>query len=92
MAYPRGCGEWAVMAANRDWSTGLPPRVRGMVTLAMAVLGTGGLTPAGAGNGRSVISVRSVVRAYPRGCGEWYKDAVLDYGLPGLPPRVRGMG
>ena len=91
-AYPRGCGEWCSRGHGYAIQQGLPPRVRGMVLAVERHGPLRGLTPAGAGNGKNNAKSTKVLRAYPRGCGEWLVLDNRSGRFNGLPPRVRGMG
>ena len=69
-AHPRGCGEHVFYRLYRPLGTGSSPRVRGTWVIALGLLATRGLIPAGAGNMRQKLVALAWLRAHPRGCGE----------------------
>ena len=89
-AHPRGCGEHRAVWAAGVGIMGSPPRVRGTPGDVSCRGVYPGLTPAGAGNTRTVQAAGEHRAAHPRGCGEHDWSDTRWIGIKGSPPRVRG--
>ena len=88
--YPRGCGEPVSSVAAESQLQGLSPRVRGTLQRSKIPTSRTRSIPAGAGNPTSTPRILSVIRVYPRGCGEPRNFRAIRRQLMGLSPRVRG--
>ena len=88
--YPRACGEARSLMALLCCTTGVSPRVRGSRRKAKHALARGGCIPARAGKPVLSNSEITVLRVYPRACGEaeHLRRAILTE--TGVSPRVRG--
>ena len=90
--HPRVCGEQLAMPTTCSHVAGSPPRVRGTDMRQRAHdLGVG-ITPACAGNRRSIILLSKTAWDHPRVCGEQGSQAAAQHTEEGSPPRVRGTG
>ena len=68
--HPRGCGDKNPFFPGWGQTEGSPPRMRGQVKSAQALICSNGITPADAGT--SLSQARHIVRSrdHPRGCGD----------------------
>ena len=88
--HPRVCGEQRFRSHPLSAKMGSPPRVRGTVLLKQADRGQPGITPACAGNRRSLGRPLPILRDHPRVCGEQMEVFNAKKRKRGSPPRVRG--
>ena len=89
-AHPRVCGENRAVEPVTVAVRGSSPRVRGKQTSAAAALRSPGLIPACAGKTYGLLTVRCVIRAHPRVCGENTRLTGDIASTNGSSPRVRG--
>ena len=90
MVYPRVCGGTASYKRQRTGCLGLSPRVRGNPKTLEAATVDGRSIPACAGEPRRRRCDSLPSRVYPRVCGGTLGAALLEAGVKGLSPRVRG--
>ena len=88
--HPRGCGEQQAGTCKITFTKGSPPRVRGTALEGFLKGKRSGITPAGAGNSRSLRPSQRRWQDHPRGCGEQFASMYSCMVQPGSPPRVRG--
>ena len=88
--YPRVCGGTAAVEADREFSLGLSPRVRGNRRHPHPPRPDVGSIPACAGEPIKLFPVGRVERVYPRVCGGTLAASDSDRQIGGLSPRVRG--
>ena len=88
--HPRVCGEQPNIDICILFHAGSPPRVRGTVSRAGAILLDIRITPACAGN--SFVNIFNAIaeRDHPRVCGEQGTMQEVTQNALGSPPRVRG--
>ena len=88
--YPRACGETQDCRDIHVDQKGLSPRVRGNPRAVVECDIPIGSIPARAGKPCSRAAFETLVRVYPRACGETGLNNVLNVCREGLSPRVRG--
>ena len=74
--HPRTCGEHRTMRADATVVMGSPPHMRGTPKHLRVFYGRSGITPAHAGNTRSVASTGRRSGDHPRTCGEHTSGSV----------------
>ena len=89
-AHPRACGEHGDVVAGGEGGSGSSPRMRGTLDGVEVVEGGFGLIPAHAGNTGGRWSIRKIIRAHPRACGEHPLSLNLPLPRLGSSPRMRG--
>ena len=89
--YPRVYGESHYVPFHLISSSGLSPRVRGILRQRTRMVVHEGSIPACTGNPRGAGPSRQLKTVYPRVYGESYVFAQADKRFPGLSPRVRGI-
>ena len=88
--HPRVCGEQRPPSSTMAAKIGSPPRVRGTEDLRRQGGGHRRITPACAGNRRTVPKARLAPPDHPRVCGEQPDARLCRRDHYGSPPRVRG--
>ena len=88
--YPRSCGETISANDNRTLNCGLSPLVRGNRVRRFPRLAPRGSIPARAGKPDSLRSSGTVLKVYPRSCGETRFVEIERDCSKGLSPLVRG--
>ena len=88
--HPRVCGETGSGGRYRGVAKGPSPRVRGNRPAALPRLFRQGSIPACAGKPSMVAGDRARRAVHPRVCGETLRALVVDMGVRGPSPRVRG--
>ena len=88
--HPRGCGGARSARADRSWSAGPSPRVRGSLQEVELRRVSIGSIPAGAGEPPPMSSTARRARVHPRGCGGATSALRWTMADPGPSPRVRG--
>ena len=88
--HPRRCGENSVALWAWRGSVGSPPQVRGKPDDRTVIIGTNGITPAGAGKTAAGQGGKGYTEDHPRRCGENAGVRSACRRLPGSPPQVRG--
>ena len=88
--HPRVCGEHSRMETSSRSRSGSSPRMRGTRAVAIVSLAHAGIIPAYAGNTAEHMASRHRSWDHPRVCGEHENVVVLNNGLEGSSPRVRG--
>ena len=73
--HPRACGEYRCAVANCCSALGSPPRMRGIHGPESDADGDAGITPAHAGNTRSLLFPVTNCKDHPRACGEYTKKS-----------------
>ena len=68
--HPRRCGENLHTSGSHSSISGSPPQVRGKQISGSVAIGTGGITPAGAGKTQRHFEPCVHARDHPRRCGE----------------------
>ena len=88
--YPRECGGTSVEIDVPYITSGLSPRVRGNLPIAVHVQVGHGSIPASAGEPGQPSPAKAPARVYPRECGATVVLAVFRVPTRGLSRRVRG--
>ena len=88
--HPRVCGEHEASFAGRRAVRGSSPRMRGTHCRCNTGGCCGGIIPAYAGNTHVAPTFQSTRRDHPRVCGEHPHVIVVDIGVLGSSPRMRG--
>ena len=90
--HPRVCGEQHNLNCQSMASQGSPPRVRGTEFAHCTSFRRSRITPACAGNSRSLLLRHMPSKDHPRVCGEQLRRLRMALQAIGSPPRVRGTG
>ena len=88
--HPRVCGEKGFRTFYHSPPAGSPPRVRGKAKCETDGKTVDGITPACAGKSKVLSCFQISDKDHPRVCGEKSGQKILQHGLGGSPPRVRG--
>ncbi len=88
--HPRGCGDKAIMSIPPVINRGSPPRMRGQVKSAQALICSNGITPADAGTRPMYCTWTWRREDHPRGCGDKPYLRLCARQSRGSPPRMRG--
>ena len=88
--HPRRCGENRCGRYFFHRRRGSPPQVRGKPDDRTVIVGTNGITPAGAGKTYVKYDLRQAAPDHPRRCGENCHVPVRFLRTVGSPPQVRG--
>ena len=89
--YPRVCGGSQLAVTLPRITTGLSPRVRGILARICSAPSTSWSIPACAGDPRDVTLPANLSGVYPRVCGGSARSRPVDDLVEGLSPRVRGI-
>ena len=90
--HPRVCGEKGIARDVVTQREGSPPRVRGKEIITGDDAYITRITPACAGKSAARRRIPSIYWDHPRVCGEKQRARIVQQGLGGSPPRVRGKG
>ncbi len=88
--HPRRCGENRCGRYFFHRRRGSPPQVRGKPDDRTVIVGTNGITPAGAGKTLIGFMVGCSAEDHPRRCGENFIPLKPHLAAAGSPPQVRG--
>ena len=89
--HPRLCGEYMAIGFVKDYYTGSPPPVRGILAHFWSMCNLERITPACAGNTKTIIKEREREEDHPRLCGEYSYITADVIQSKGSPPPVRGI-
>ena len=84
------CGEKISCASASVLGMGSPPHVRGKVIKIDRHKVAFGITPACAGKGSAITTMRPIIWDHPRMCGEKTPSKKSQMPVAGSPPHVRG--
>ena len=88
--HPRVCGEKLLFLEFSSCFPGSPPRMRGKVPAPCGSAWQSRITPAYAGKRQRPCAPYECQGDHPRVCGEKYDGVIVQTGIVGSPPRMRG--